>query len=33
MEEKDNNPIPFEKKSSVFGVWHIDLWLVYLPIS
>jgi hypothetical protein len=33
MEGKGNNPIPFEKKSSVFGVCHIDSWPVGLPIS
>jgi hypothetical protein len=26
MEEKDNNPIPFEKKSSLFGVIPVNPW-------
>jgi hypothetical protein len=32
MEGKGNNPVPFEKKSSVFGVFTVTPWRVCLPI-
>jgi len=32
-EGKGNNPILFEKKSSVFGVIPVNAWWVSLPIS